>query len=98
MPECEAIHAEFDGAANGDVQLGELPGWTHVTGPVAYYVFAGPYSELPRAWAMFMEKAMRAAGSWLVGPPGDIYACPPEAHPGPKAASMITILWAPVRP
>jgi len=32
----------------------------------------------------------------LRGPPGDVYVCDPEDHKGDRAASMITILWAPM--
>jgi hypothetical protein len=49
----ERVHGEYEGFANGKVQIGSLPGWMHVNGRVARYVFQGPYSQLPQAWMDF---------------------------------------------
>ena len=35
---CEAMHKDLDSKANGEIQVGVLPAWTHVTGRVAWYV------------------------------------------------------------
>ncbi len=59
-----------------------------VNGKVAWYVFQGPYRELPDAWAIGSGK--------VSGPPGDVYVCDPVDHKGTEE-KLITILWAPVK-
>ena len=41
MAECDEVRRQFDGLANGALQVGELPAWTRVQGKVAWYVFQG---------------------------------------------------------
>ncbi|MFQ5918870.1 MAG: hypothetical protein ACE5I4_02335 [Thermoplasmata archaeon] len=97
MADCGAVHRDYDGLANGDVQVGELPPWTHVEGPVAWYVFQGPYSALSDAWASFMQKALASGVSKPSGPPGDVYVCDPLDHLGEAEEKLTTILWVPLR-
>ena len=98
MPrKCDKLHAEYDRLANGAVQLGELPGWMNVRGPMCWYVYEGPYDGLGKGWEQYMKKAQAAHGPRLGGPPGDVYACDPTDHPGEKQKDMITILWCPVK-
>jgi hypothetical protein len=93
------MHAEWDRLANGDVQSGELPPWTHVTGPVLWYVAQGPYAGIGEAWTLFMKKAhARFPAVELSGPPGDVYVCDPADHAGAGASRLTTLMWAPVRP
>jgi effector-binding domain-containing protein len=95
LPSCDRVHAEYDRHANGLMQVGSLPPWTHFSGKVAWYVFQGPYSKLSEGWTRFMEKA-HSAPTVRAGPPGDIYVCDPAEHKG-KEESIITIFWAPVK-
>lgn len=97
MVACEALHRDYDGLANGDVQVGELPSWTHVRGPVAWYVFQGPYATLSDAWASFMQKALASGVGELVGPPGDLYVCDPLDHLGQTEEKLTTLLWVPLK-
>jgi hypothetical protein len=93
---CDKIHTEYDRYANSHVQVGELPAWMRVKGRVVWYVFQGPYSQLPGAWNDFWVKVRAANVGELAGPPGDVYVCSPEEHKG-KEANMTTILWAPLK-
>jgi hypothetical protein len=93
MRSCEKLHREYDQHANGKVQTGSLPDWMHVSGDVAWSVFKGPYSELPKGWSEFMKKVRSMPTS---GPPGDVYMCDPMEHDADQS-SLLTILWVPVR-
>jgi hypothetical protein len=44
--ECEEFPKQFDGIANGPIQVGRLPPTLRVTGKVAWMVYAGPYRDL----------------------------------------------------
>ena len=64
---CTDVHKQFDKFANGKVQVGELPRWTHVHGKVAWYVYQGPYSELGSKgfntfWKRFGEAKLEMDG------------------------------------
>jgi hypothetical protein len=96
MRSCERVHVEYEGLANGKIQIGPLPGWMHVNGRVAWYVFQGPYSALPEAWTDFMKKTNSMGPTKLSGPPGDVYVCSPMEHKGDEE-KMITILWTPLK-
>ena len=93
---CDEIHREFDGFANGSVQIGELPPWTHVRGRMAFYVYQGPYNGLGDAWQDFARKK-GALDLEFHGPPGEVYVCDPSDHPGDAQKTMLTILWAPLK-
>ncbi len=80
--------------ANGEIQLGELPAGLHVVGPIAWWIFRGSHDGMGAAWELFGEKLETVLGHGGVGPPGDIYLCDPEDHPGDWEA-MLTVLWAP---
>ncbi len=97
MKACKKVHEEYDRYANGQVELGRLPDWLHVTGRVAWHVHQGPYSSLPQAWRAFGQMLQSLGTEKFAGPPGDVYACDPEDHKGPAEAEMITILWAPLK-
>ncbi len=93
---CEAMHRAFDAKANGEIQVGELPAWTHVSGKVAWYVYQGPYSEMTsRGWELFWRK-FATANLKMEGAPGDVYACSPGCHKEDRQETMLTIFWAPV--
>ena len=95
MALCDEVHREYDALANGSVQIGELPPWTHVHGRMAFYVYQGPYGGLADGWREFHHK--RAALDLEVhGPPGDVYACDPDDHKGSEAR-IITLLWVPLK-
>ena len=96
MPKCNPTHARFDRYANGSIHVGELPYWTHVKGTVAYYVFKGPSTAVSGAWTDFLSKVHTQLAGKVSGPPGDVYPCDPEDHPGSDASHQITILWAPL--
>lgn len=96
MARCAEIHREFDRFANGEVQSGTLPSWTHVNGRVVWYVYQGSYSGLGRAFGTFMQKASAAYPGKTRGPPGDLYVCPPEEHTGEGERTLTTIIWAPL--
>ena len=93
---CTEIHKQFDKFANGEVQVGELPKWMHVSGKVAWHVYQGPYSRLPEAFSTFWAR-FREAKLEMNGPPGDIYVCSPSCHEEDKQAKMLTILWCPIK-
>ena len=92
---CEHVHAEY-GRHLGKIQVGELP-QLHLKGKVAWYVYAGPYSELgskgfPDFWAKFGSTGLKMAGA-----PGDVYICDPEWHMKNKdEKNMLTLIWCPV--
>ncbi len=93
---CEEMHKAFDGKANRDVQVGELPAFTHVKGKVAWYVYQGPYADLSaKGWDLFWKK-FATANQKMEGAPGDVYVCSPGCHKEDGQANMLTILWAPV--
>ena len=96
MPKCDTFHKEYDRLANGPVQVGELPAWSHVKGKVAWYVYRGSYAGLGQAWQKFAQKrtAAKLAG---YGAPGDLYVCDPADHPVDREAKLLTILWAPLK-
>jgi hypothetical protein len=96
MSSCEDVHREFDRHANGEVQSGVLPPWTHIQGRVVWYVYQGSYSKLGEAFRVFMDKASKALPGKIRGPPGDVYVCPPEEHRGDRERTLTTILWAPL--
>jgi len=95
LTSCDHVHRDYDPHANSQIQVGVLPEWMHVTGKVAWYVFQGPYSQLPVGWNDFWAK-FRSASLEITGPPGDVYVCAPEEHRGDEQ-KLTTILWAPVR-
>ena len=95
MRSCENAHKEFDKKANGKIDVGLLPSWTHVEGQVAWYAYQGPYKALPEAWSGFMGKVRVLPKMKFSGPPGDVYLCNPEEHKG-EENSMITLLWMPI--
>jgi hypothetical protein len=68
----------------------------HVSGKVAWYVFQGPYSNLPAGWADFMNKFDNSNVGEPAGPPGDVYVCNPDEHKGHEQRSL-TILWTPLK-
>jgi len=81
---CTDLHKQYGKLANGPIQVGELPGWMHLNGKVAWYVFQGPYSELgPRGFSDFWKKFSEAKLK-ITGAPGDVYICPPECHEADK--------------
>lgn len=90
------IHEQFEKYANEGVQTGELPGWLHVAGPVAWYVYMGPYEGLGAAWQMFMGK-VHAAKLNPYGPPGDVYVCDPTDHAEDGGVKMLTVMWIPLK-
>ncbi|HYM38558.1 MAG TPA: hypothetical protein VEY12_00230 [Thermoplasmata archaeon] len=93
---CEAIHEVFDAKANGNIEVGELPTWTHVRGQVAWYVYQGPYRDIStKGWDVFWRK-FATANLKMEGAPGDVYACSPGCHKEDDQANMLTIFWAPV--
>ena len=93
---CEAMHKRFDSLANGEVQVGELPESTRVTGRVAWYVYQGAYREMtPKGWELFWRK-FTTANLKMEGAPGDVYVCNPGCHKEDREEKMLTILWAPV--
>ncbi len=93
---CEEEHKAYDGLANGEVQVGELPSRTHVKGRVAWYVYQGPYRGLPeQGWDVFWRK-FATRNLKMEGAPGDVYVCNPGCHKEDAQAKMLTILWAPV--
>ncbi len=96
MRSCEQAHKEYNKQANKEIQIGSLPSWMHVNGRVAWHVFQGPYSELPKGWNEFMKKARKMSSAKLSGPPGDVYLCDPTEHSGDEK-NMLTILWAPLK-
>lgn len=96
MMSCIDIHKQFDKFANGKVQVGQLPEWMHVTGKVAWYVYQGPYSDLPKGFDTFWKK-FGEAKLQMAGAPGDVYICSPECHKEDKQVKMLTILWCPVK-
>ncbi len=94
MAVCKEAHEQFDGIANADARIGELPEWMHVRRRVLWWVFQGAYDDLGHAWRTFHEKG-REAGARAIGPPGDVYVCDPDDHmddPG----NILTVLWMPV--
>ena len=94
---CSKAHEQFDRFANGDVQVGKLPGQTLISGKVAWYVFQGPYSELgSRAFPTFWKKCDEAKLD-MSGPPGDVYVCNPVCHEEDKQAKLLTIIWCPLK-
>ena len=97
MTSCAEVHRVYDVLANGEVQTGELPTWMHVLGPVAWYVYQGPYDSLSEGWASFMQKALATGVGELTGPPGDIYVCDPLDHLEAEQEKLTTILWVPLR-
>ncbi len=93
---CEAAHKAYDAKANRDIQVGELPVSMHVRGRVAWYVFQGPYSDLPeKGWDLFWKK-FASSDFKMEGAPGDVYVCSPGCHNEDRGAKMLTILWAPI--
>ncbi len=93
---CTEIHKALDAKANQEIQVGELPAWTHVTGRVAWYVYRGPYSEISaNGWDVFWRK-FAVANLKMEGALGDVYACSPGCHREDRGANMLTIFWAPV--
>lgn len=90
------FHRQFESLANGDVQVGTLPEWLHVTGNCAWYVYQGPYYGIPDAWQQFMRKvhAKKLQGA---GPPGDLYVCNPADHESDGGKKLMTIFWAPLK-
>ena len=54
------------------------------------------YSGISRAFPAFMEKVQTALPGAVRGPPGDVYVCSPEDHPGPGQPSLMTIFWVPI--
>jgi hypothetical protein len=68
----------------------------HVTGKVAWYIFQGPYSQLPVGWSDFWSKFEAAKVGPMVGAPGDIYVCHPSEHKG-NEQKLTTIFWAPLK-
>ena len=97
MAACDRVHRDFDGLANGEIHTGELPAWMHVQGPVAFYVYQGPYASLSEAWSSFMQKALAAGAGEPAGPPGEVYVCDPLDHLQGKEEKLTTILWVPVK-
>ncbi len=96
MASCEALHRAYDKIANGAVQVGELPADMHVRGRMAWYAYAGPYSDIAdKGWGAFRRK-LGASSMKPRGPPGDVYICNPEDHKADHQAKMLTILWAPL--
>ncbi len=96
MASCAEAHRAFDELATGELQTGVLPPWLHVQGRVAWSVHRGPYSGISRAFPAFMEKVQTALPGAVRGPPGDVYVCSPEDHPGPGQPSLMTIFWVPI--
>ncbi len=93
---CEAMHKALDGMANGEIQVGELPAWTHVSGRVAWYVYQGTYADLStKGWDVFWRK-FATANLKMEGAPGDVYACSPGCHKEDRGEKMLTLFWAPV--
>ncbi len=93
---CEEIHKALGAKANGEIQVGVLPAWTHVTGRVAWYVYQGPYRDLStKGWDVFWRK-FATANLKMEGAPGDVYACSPGCHKEDDQAKMLTLFWAPV--
>ncbi len=93
---CEAIHRALDANANGEIQVGTLPAWTHVTGHVAWYVYQGPYRDIStKGWDVFWRK-FAVTNLAMEGPPGDVYACSPGCHTEDDGAKMLTLFWAPL--
>lgn len=93
---CEAMHKALDAFANGDVRVGEMPAYTHVTGRVAWYVYRGSYRDLQaKGWDLFWRK-FTVANVKMEGAPGDVYVCNPGCHKEDREENMLTILWAPV--
>jgi len=94
---CTDVHKQFDQFANGKVQVGELPRWTHVHGKVAWYVYQGSYSELGSKGFNTFWKRFGEAKLEMDGPPGDVYVCSPACHEKDKQTKMLTILWCPIK-
>ncbi len=93
---CESIHKALDAKANGAIQVGELPAWTHVSGRVAWYVYQGTYADMTaNGWEVFWKK-FATANLKMEGAPGDVYACSPGCHKEDRGEKMLTIFWAPV--
>ena len=97
MSSCSMPHEKWDPIANGPVQVGELPEWMRIRGKLVWYVFQGSYADLGKGWGLFMEKVKASGLQGVTGPPGDIYVCDPEEHPGNLVSTMTTILWAPLK-
>jgi hypothetical protein len=93
---CDGAHRALDPLADGEVQVGPLPSWTRVQGRVAWYVHAGPYSEMGRAWETFHRKVAAVRPGVPDGPPGDVYACRPEDHEADHGRQILTILYVPL--
>ncbi len=86
----------FDAKANRDIQVGELPPFTHVVGRVAWYVYRGPYSDISsKGWEVFWRK-FAVKNEKMEGAPGDVYVCSPGCHKEDRQENLLTILWAPV--
>ncbi len=93
---CEEEHRAYDKLANREIQVGELPPATRVKGRVAWYVYQGPYADLPmKGWELFWKK-FATKNLKMEGAPGDVYICNPGCHKEDEQAKMLTILWAPV--
>jgi len=72
---CTDVHKQFDRFANGKVQVGELPEWTHVHGKVAWFVYQGPYSELgSEGFNTFGRDLEKRNLRWMVPPEMFMYA------------------------
>ena len=93
---CDEFHRQYDRFANKDVQVGELPDWTHVRGTVAWFVAQGPYAEMQGMWRAFHAK-VRTKKLTVHGPPGDVYVCDPDDHAGERQRTLSTVLWIPVK-
>ncbi len=93
---CEALHKAYDALANQDIQVGELPPPMRVKGPVAWYVYQGPYGEIStKGWDLFWRK-FAVKNLKMEGAPGDLYVCSPGCHKDDGQAKMLTVLWAPL--
>ena len=90
-------HHEYDPYANGEVQIGQLPSWMHISGKVAWYVYQGPYAGMPKGWSEFHKKVGSTVKSKPSGPPGDVYICDPDDHKVEAQETLLTILWMPVK-
>ncbi len=64
---------------------------------MVWYAFQGTYDRLPEAWGKFGKELRSVEPSKLSGPPGDVYVCDPAGNKGTQE-TMITILWAPLKP
>lgn len=95
MTYCDDVHTRFGKYANGDAQVGELPAEMNVKGRVAWYVWKGPYANLPAGWDAFWKKHA-GKGPRMRWPPGDVYVCSPECHRKDTQREMLALIWCPI--